>query len=83
MNKLLELLKKLKRASDIYQHSGNERKIRLFDACSVLFNDLEVLGYPRIVSESLLMFGDDFYWSEHLKDAGYKEAGEVFDKTVS
>lgn len=71
-NKKLLLLKKLKRASDVYQVSSNEQKIRLFDACSSLIEQLSSLDCPRIVSESLLMFGSEFYWKEHIEGAETK-----------
>lgn len=79
MNKL-QLLMKLKKAHDIYVKCSNEQKIRLFDACTGLIDELFKLGYPRIVSECLLMFGSEFYWKEHLDAAGYEEAGEVFER---
>lgn len=76
--KKLDLLIKLKKCSDVYQKCSNEQKCRLFNACAPLIDDLFTLGCPRIVSESLLMFGSEFYWKEHLQDAGLKDAKEVF-----
>lgn len=80
MNRKLELLKKLKRAHDVYITCTNEQKNRLFDACEPIIVELEKIGMAKIVSESLLMFGSEFYWKEHLDAAGDQETNEVFGK---
>jgi len=78
MNKKLELLKKLQRAHDVYVSCNNEQKCRLFDACAPLISQLCLFNYSPVVLESLLMFGSDFYWKEHLIAAGDDELKESF-----
>lgn len=78
--KRFSLLLDLKKISGVYQKCSNEQKVRLFEASDSLLTQLSTMGYPRIISESLLMFGDEFYWKEHLQGAGDAVLGEVFGK---
>lgn len=76
MNKKLELLKKLKKAHDVYLISSKEQRWRLFEACSSLIDELFDLGEPRMVSEALLMYADEPWWKEKLERA--QAAGDIF-----
>jgi len=77
-NKKMELLKKLKKVHDVYQTCTNEQKIRLFEASTLLVEELETMGYSRIVLESLLMWGGEF-WKAELKSASDDELDKVFE----
>ena len=74
--KILELLKKLKEASAVYQNCNNDQKIRLFDSCKTILDKLEEFGYNRLFAEGLLVGGKDFLNGE--KEATAKETELIF-----
>lgn len=54
------LFEKIKKAHDIYVKCSNEKQIAIMGVFDFVFKDLESMGVPRHLSESLLMFGKEF-----------------------
>ena len=65
--RIKELLFKLKKAHLVYVNCKEDQKVRLFNSCGFILDELERLGAARAFCETLLMSGKEFLVREYSR----------------
>lgn len=80
LERLKDLLLKLKRVSGVYPKASEEQKEKLFNACSNIFDELVGYGYKREFLESLVIGGKDFLESLGEVDLTTEQSAQLIFK---